>query len=122
MELTREQAIAEHRKMWSWIAGETERTGHKLEKRDYFIRNGISEKIFLNCFCCEYVHQNGNGCVLCPIDWGNYIDGQNRCMESLLYDWTYSCDSHEESAQLARQIANLPERTDNIPVSENQYQ
>lgn len=29
MELTREQAIAEHRKMWYWIAEETERRKEK---------------------------------------------------------------------------------------------
>ena len=120
MKLTREQAIAEHRKMWNWIADETERTRHVAEKHDYFIQNGIDGQLYTNseCFCCEYVCQLGvaRACSLCPIDWGSDMGIKNNCINSLYTDWYY-CGSPDEAAKLARQIANLPERTDNIPVS-----
>ena len=123
MELTREQAIAEHRKMWNWIADETLRKGYKVKKEHYLKKHGFDKALIINnCFCCEYVWYmaelrdiEGNLCSLCPIDWG---DGK-RCWISLYDLWVHS-DNLEEVAQLARQIADLPERTDNIPVSENE--
>lgn len=36
MQLTREEAIANHRKMWNWIADETERWEDCATKSDYF--------------------------------------------------------------------------------------
>ncbi len=33
MTLTRKQAIDEHRKMWNWIADETEKRGEIVKKR-----------------------------------------------------------------------------------------
>lgn len=59
----------------------------------------------------------GDLCSLCPVDARDLAE-PDECMGGLFYSWLHS-DNLEESAQLARQIAELPERTDNIPVSEN---
>lgn len=37
MKLTREQAIKEHRKMWRWIAEETENRRYCVSKTKYYI-------------------------------------------------------------------------------------
>lgn len=118
MRLTREQAIAEHRKMWNWIADQIEEKQETLFvyglKRKYCFEKGFC-KIINYCFLCEFTHEN---CNKCPLDWDSdateymcedaKIYGDNdgiwcRCRESI--DW-------QEQASLARQIANLPERTD----------
>lgn len=126
MELTRKQAIAEHRKMWNWIADETLRKGYKVKKKHYLKKHGFGNTFILNdCFCCKYVSDiatlrdiEGDLCSLCPVDAWDLAE-PDECMGGLFHSWLHS-DNFEESAKLARQIANLPERTDNIPVSENE--
>ena len=126
MELTRKQAIAEHRKMWNWIADETKKRGYKISKKEYlYEKRGFSETLFSDCFCCEYAifasqREEKPICSACPIDWKiNDYGARKFCCDSLYNDWRIATDP-TNAAQLARQIANLPERTDNIPVSENQ--
>lgn len=108
MQLTREQAIAEHRKMWNWIADRIERCETVLKipnlKIEYLTNNDI-EIILGGCFLCEYADSRG-GCKSCPLKPRN---GINECLGGLYWE----CDlSHtwQEQAKLARQIANLPER------------
>lgn len=75
MGLTREQAIAEHRKMWNWIADQIERGKATIDiwesKRVYMQINRI-EPILNDCFLCEYTKRNRqeNICDFCPLLWG----------------------------------------------------
>lgn len=72
MALTREQAIAEHRKMWRWLA-----ENPCAYKSDYFNEAGIDAgDLECRCFLCTYAEterQKVNGfvnCDYCPLDWG----------------------------------------------------
>lgn len=67
MELTREQAIKEHRKMWHWLAEHPEKC-----KEDYMSFDYMSNSYFL----CEYSRQNSYYYCLedCLCDWGETND------------------------------------------------
>lgn len=122
MEFTREQAIAEHRKMWNWIAKETERRRHAVSEDDYFDCKGVpdDERPSCDCFCCGYCKDN---CFDCPIQWPTHVTYEKCCDnfeddgQGLYSLWRDACDmgSAKTAAMIARQIANLPERTDNTP-------
>lgn len=108
MELTREQAIVEHRKMWRWLAENPEKS-----KGDYvldeLIKKGINIKGMINqCFLCTYT---GAHCESCPLDWGSATNCCDEGNASLFKKWIHA-RSIEEKAKLARQIAELPERTE----------
>lgn len=114
MNLTRDQAISEHRKMWNWIADETENHKRKVLKIEYFLTMGINDIPFNECYCCEFNEQNdsydsycGNNCII------NWESGMG-CMRSYFFRWIV-CDSKnwQEATRLARIIANLPERKEN---------
>lgn len=116
-QLTREQTIAEHRKMWNWIAEECLRRKEKVEKTDYFIHSGYSFSHFPNnfCWCCEYYVQNRNpkknikisNCIrLCPIE---FEGGYCTSLESS-YTGYIDTEDYMEAEKYARTIANLPER------------
>lgn len=72
MELTKEQAISEHRKMWNWIADKIEKEKECQEigdlKEEYCIENDFLLKN--DCFCCEYTKNN---CDNCPIEWKSVL-------------------------------------------------
>ena len=114
MKLTKKQAVKEHRKMWNWIADETERQKRKVSKEDYFNAHPEYEIPFCKCFCCEYDLKNGIGnCVKCPIKWSGARNiGICCCIENAAsYNkWFYSM-AWKDAAKYAREIANLPERT-----------
>lgn len=117
MKLTREEAILWHRKMWNWIADWVE------EKREYQDINDLKEEycsrecycVRHDCFCCEYASCN---CDFCPIEWGNdlkdfmCLDQYNEEDNKGLYSLCCDEKDWEEQAELARKIANLPERQD----------
>ncbi|SDY29880.1 hypothetical protein [Eubacterium barkeri] len=113
MEPTKSEAVRRHRKMWNWIADETDRLKFKVEKCEYFYNFEIEDIPSLECYCCEYLFNLGNCKCLngCPIDWGNYFGCQKPCLESLYKLWCLECD-WQKAANLAREIANLPERPD----------
>ena len=75
MELTREQAIKEHRKMWNWLAEHPD-----MDKDDYLELNDF-EYVYNECFSCHYSHQNDGECCGedCILDWGE----TNDCIGSL---------------------------------------
>jgi len=58
--LTKEQAIAEHRKMWRWIAKETKKQQRIIGKEEYLERYFPEDYIYNGCFCCEYGRQRAN--------------------------------------------------------------
>ena len=127
-ELTKEQAIAEHRKMWTWIAEHCNKeTGKDVAqlKIDYLKENNI-ENLLNNCFCCQYSKQANYGdeidmCEHCPLDWGCPAhDGMYYCEdtdEDFNGDglWAKAKDlscagQFKEAQKIALQIANLPEK------------
>lgn len=116
MKLTFEEAIENHRKMWNWIADETEKREEIVIKQDYFRENEIDPCIY-NCYCCQYAKDNSahgyRDCKICPIIWrgefNNYY--QIRCTALIsLYELWHNADNWQSAAKYARQIANLPER------------
>ena len=126
MKLTREEAIAEFRKMWNWIADETEKRQAIVDKQTYFRENYL-EMVNSACYCCEYGRQAvindlvRRVCDACPIDFGDHDADKllTPCtrMESPYRNWAIACCTGEyegcdwrKAAWCARQIANLPER------------
>lgn len=126
MKLTREQAIAEHRKMWNWIADETLKRKEKVTKCDYLEIFFPNQNINSLCFLCDYsanrkksenVSYNKHYKIcerFCPLKWGN--DPKDTCVETyntldsgLFEKWCYS-RGYKKAADLARQIAELPEK------------
>ena len=116
MKLTKKQAVEEHRKMWKWIGNEIARLHVRMNifdlKKEYlFIHN--KPIITDDCFCCAYV--NGifidRFCNVCPLIWpGNSA----YCGSGGLF--TQICCEQDwiKQADLAYQIADLPEREDKI--------
>ena len=136
--LTKEQAIAEHRKMWNWIADRLEEhhPGYDvyMYKMEYMEKNFPYDNIRNDCFCCQYAVQENddndltNFCVNCPLIWGTETNTNEFFCERGNYDipiedlslfdyglWIYADKLtqngyYSEAAKVARQIANLPER------------
>lgn len=121
--LTREEAIELHKKMWNWIADETERTGLLISKSDYFMLAGAQCRSIPahTCYCCEYDrHRNSlnhNGrCKYCPLDWGSKcnllmcIYKEKKGDNNGLYARWLRTQDIKERVKLARQIANLEVR------------
>ena len=114
MKLTKSEAVQEHRKMWNWIADETEKRKVIVAKYDYFLENGIppNEHPMNHCWCCEYTEYKF--CDRCPIVWAE------SCGEVVIncvgpkspYRAWMRTNNWQEASELARQIANLPEQTD----------
>ena len=128
MELTKQQAIQEHRKMWNWIADQY-KTGQKLNIRvlkKYYIYTVYPGEYVLNdCFCCEY--ERVEDCSRCLLIWGEaegatceysdsweYMNGYKMTgIYAKLRKLTFEKDfDNLEAERLARAIAILPERED----------
>lgn len=115
MGITKSEAIANHRKMWNWIADETLRQERKVEKWEYFKANEITDIPYGECYCCEYVNnRNCADCSDCPIDWGGKY---GSCTDINILNnekglFSLWCDESDyiKSAELAKRIAELPER------------
>lgn len=104
MKLTKEEAIRKHREMWRWIAEETEKQKRIVLELEYFKAMGIEA----DSYCCEC----GVSCNECPILWGGENDhclaGDGPYMAWLLAT-NHGCN-WQLAAELARKIAELPER------------
>lgn len=121
LHLTKEQAIAAHRKMWNWIADETEKQERVMDKSDYFEMHQIApdDRPLLDCYACEYgaelagseAHQDR--CRFCPLCWGSRAD--NRMCVNVsprAYNWYgdwLRANNWKEAAEIARRIAEVPE-------------
>lgn len=116
MKLTKKMAVALHRRLWNWIADETERQQRKVAKGEYpLLKHAGLEN---DCWCCEYARTARKNdivkkgreilklpiCVYCPINWGGYSCSDNE------YDEWYFSYTWQEAAHWARVIAELPER------------
>lgn len=120
MELTREQAITEHRKMWRWIAEQYE-NGKDIDpyhlKKIYFLKNGYDDSSLVRsrCFLCEYVKELYGRCNNCPLIWGTIGDcmgtsDEHRGLYRQLTDCYLNPGDMKKCAKLARKIAELPEK------------
>ena len=121
--LTREEAIANHRKMWNWIADETERRQAIVSKSDY-LHDTMWCDIENECFCCQYSFQESGceSCENCPLDWGSNQKlfmcenirsyGDYKGLHIKWLDFVRG-GSWRNAAKIAREIANLPERGEN---------
>ena len=70
MELTFDQAVDAHRKMWNWIADKSIQNQRIMDKEDYLFDVGLYEKLDQNCFLCQYAGQiDGDACRYCPLIW-----------------------------------------------------
>lgn len=124
MNLTREQAILEFRKEWNYIADVIERLKIVIDVKSYKFEYCYENKFYdvkNYCFLCEYT-RNGRfdeNCDKCPIEWYQNFEGlpcEGECWEDdeEKYGLWWKCQNAktwQEQAALARQIANLPERT-----------
>lgn len=120
MELTKEQTILNHRQMWNWIADETERRQECVNKVDAFKHFGItSSSLVSGCWLCTYrgriCGHKGNECIL---QWPGGRCSYTQAGHGYVYeraglypDWLEAvyCGKVQLAAELARQIANLPE-------------
>lgn len=116
-----------HRKLWNWIADETERTHKCVDKWDAFKHFGWNVSIDSQCWACRYMRWRRkydpfveNCYDHCLLDWGvNERTGKKvACIDNDIYNQTiYEIWRHyayrydwERAAKAARIIANLPER------------
>lgn len=137
MELTKKQAIEEHRKMWNWIAEQIKIKPLKklfsLPNYDwvalisdlkyhylYYVKKQVFDGLDNNCFCCEYARNKSNYayyntdiCRHCPIVWS----GSDKTCKGVFGEYRelillneYSDENNEKAYKLALKIANLPER------------
>lgn len=105
MNLTREQAVTEFRKMWKWIAEETFKQKRKVLKREYFEKHNL-KRIRNDCYLCEYdSNQKLFWCKSCPIIKEKYT---KSCCNGLYGKWEHAKD-YKVCAELAKQISELPE-------------
>ena len=107
--MTKQEAVANHRKMWNWIADQIEKAKRARnidELKDYYVHYIYGEYVWFDCFCCEYDEEQGiESCTHCPLVWP---DG--KC--GPLYGVCCMCSDYVKQVKFARQIANLPERED----------
>lgn len=121
--LTKTQAIAEHRKMWNWIADQVEQgiVVHPvyLLKKEYLKGTSYHKELIANCFLCEYAGVCSDSCRHCPVIpeseqgtgclgglYRKVLDAASKCyLDDTQKDRQYA-------VQLCRKIANLPERPD----------
>lgn len=133
MELTKKQAIEEHRKMWTWIADAIKnkedysavvsRYGWQsliADLKRHYLLNYKGQKykdIHTYCFCCEYSdnarNDDNNFCRYCPVIWSGstgYCCGEYGEYIELISLNGYSDENRRKAYILALKIANLPER------------
>ncbi len=124
MRLTKDEAIANYRKMWNWIADETLKQERKVEELEYFDAHGIENTPYNHCYCCEYDHnQSDTDCSNCPINWGGEYGGcedrDESCDGRGFYVLWEDETNYVIAAGIARLIAELPEREDKSSAINN---
>lgn len=106
MNLTKQEAINNHRAMWNWIADELEKRENTYdtvwELKEKFIDINSLPEILNDCFCCQYVDTHyykgwafPGACKICPLIWGNEEFVGDTCFcegLSLEENETFNCD------------------------------
>lgn len=125
--MTKQQAVEEHRKMWSWIAEETQKQQRCVGKAEYQMNCGRQSFDILNdCFCCQFSMDYPDDhaeCERCPIEFDStaheymciYTSDdsmENKFSDGLYAAWEMDCESGdwEHAAEMAYIIAGLTER------------
>lgn len=118
--LTKEQTLYLHRKLWNTLADKILEWKRPVEKWEIFDLYGWPE-VYADCWCCEYDAQFKPACDHCPIKWTNGRYNHCTCCDSPFSKWNYRMQINrgckqlvywdlDELADYARKIANLPER------------
>lgn len=124
MKLTKKLAVALHRRLWNWIADETERQQRIVRKSEYPLFQRLAIKH--DCWCCEYAKTARKNdifkkagddnnkkkdmlssifiCAYCPIKM------RNQCGHGSEYSQWFNATTWQKAAHWARIIAQLPER------------
>ena len=128
MNLTKKQAIEEHRKMWNWIAAAIKSkedlpavvSCYIVKLKRHYLLNYEGQKykdIHAYCFCCEYArndtYYDNDICRYCPVIWSGstgYCWDEYGEYEELVTLDGYSDENKEIAYELSLKIANLPER------------
>lgn len=111
MELTFDEAIKKHGKMWEIIVKLLENGVEYGHPNDYKIEalNKMNEIDipFEYCYCCEYVSQSYLMCDSCILKWSNSV-----CSSSEYWDMVEALKygDYDEALRLAKIIRDLPER------------
>lgn len=104
--MTREEAIRKHREMWNWLADNP-----GMMKWDYLQKFDPEATLVHECYLCEYTDMD---CTRCPLEWA----GRDCPEEGSLYnEWCYAVaglEDYTRTAEIARQIAELPEKEEEI--------
>lgn len=134
--LTKREAIAAHKALWNWIADTISTTGTIPEKTE-FAHSGFPDinECAYQCYICEYAKQQTKTekledmCKKCLLEWPHHLDAStqdspcactNNENQGLYNQYTQQCRLYnqkqekeylENANRIARQIANLPERT-----------
>lgn len=107
--LTEEQiaVVKNFRKMWNWIADETEKRNKTVNKWEYFEDNliPVDDRPEADCYLCEIV--GDHGCECCPVNWGFRYCGCDGSPYHLWYS-SWRLGEVHLAAKYARIIANLP--------------
>ena len=109
--LTKREAVRKHRSMWNWIADyiEEKKEAQRISELKEIYVNEHNETPSFLCYCCEYDEQLDDDCEFCPVIWGSNSGCYGE--ESLYHQCRYAT-TWQKQANLARLIANLPERED----------
>lgn len=109
--LTKKEVVRKHRAMWNWIADyiEKKKEGQCIPKLKIMYLEEHNETPLCSCYCCEYNKQLDDDCKFCPVIWGS----NSGCYgEKSLYRQCMCATTWQKQANLARLIADLPERED----------
>lgn len=110
--LTKKGCLHYHRKMWNWIADETEHKEQIVRKDEYLKYIGATD-LYSNCYCCTYAEF---ACNKCPIQWGT--DGNHPCVNMLSpYKLWKNTEDWKTAAEAARKVASLAEIKDGKKIS-----
>lgn len=115
MSITYQQAVTEHRKMWNWIAEQTELYQTCFSKNNY-MELTENTNVISNCFLCQYAMRQWqeetwstqNYCDYCIGIWSE--NPEKNCSVTTYGAWyqAYRKNDWELAAKYARLIANLP--------------
>ena len=113
--MTEKQAVLKSYVLWAWL----ERTGHPY-KRDYPVKELLSDGEYYTCSLCEYTGKSRinpvpHACSDCPM-FGLWPDSDcnvvvNKCHDGDYYQWTNAeyflneCEAHYTASYYAGSIA-----------------
>lgn len=114
LNLSFEETVENHRKMWNWIADECIKREYVVGKDDYFKAHKIVSRPEYDCYACDFTR---GGCRKCPFLWGSEdiwrcVDvgspyDEYRKLRQLMLSY-YVLSEYKMASEFARKIANLP--------------